>query len=204
MFYVSPLGLDLYIGLPESEHHRVGTLYPGKAAGLNLNTPFYKQYLASGTPIFRAFHSLSGMDSVRAMNTPAAWASASPASGGIATADGLARFYQSLMGYGTGNLFPPAVLRDLATIRTQGDDLTLLTPTAFSCGAMLDPRNAEGKPIRRLFGGTGFGHAGAGGSHAFALPDQGISFAYTMNQMELSVLPAHKTTELLSALLQKT
>lgn len=200
-----PLGLDLYIGLPESEHHRVGTLYPGKAAELDLGTPFYKQYLVSGTPIFRAFHSLTGLDSVRAMNTPAAWTSASPASGGIATANALARFYQCLMGLTAETVFPETVLRDLSSIRTQGDDLTLLTPTAFSCGAMLDPVDpATGQPLLHLFGGTGFGHAGAGGSHAFALPNRGISFAYTMNQMELSVLPAHKTTTLLSALLQQT
>ncbi|MBT9449782.1 beta-lactamase family protein [Akkermansia glycaniphila] len=196
-----PLGLDLYIGLPESEHHRVGTLYPGKAAGLDLDTPFYRQYLTSGTPIYRAFHSLSGIDSVRAMNTPVAWASASPASGGIATATGLARFYQILLRHDAPHLFPPSVLHDLATIRTQGDDLTLLTPTAFSCGAMLDPADpATGRPLRRLFGGTGFGHAGAGGSHAFALPSSGLSFAYTMNQMELSVLPSRKTLELVTVI----
>jgi len=41
---------------------------------------------------------------------------------------------------------------------------------------------------------------GAGGSHAFGDPTAEISFAYTMNQMDLSVLPGRKCRELVDAL----
>ena len=37
---------------------------------------------------------------------------------------------------------------------------------------------------------------GAGGSHAFADPENKIAFAYVMNQMEQSVLPNEKSLRL--------
>jgi CubicO group peptidase (beta-lactamase class C family) len=55
---------------------------------------------------------------------------------------------------------------------------------------------------RRIFGpsGTSFGHPGAGGSHAFADPDNKIAFAYVMNQMEQSLLPNEKSLRLVDAI----
>ena len=44
------------------------------------------------------------------------------------------------------------------------------------------------------------GQPGAGGSHAFADPEHGISFAYVMNQMEPGVLPGPKALRLIEAL----
>jgi len=54
----------------------------------------------------------------------------------------------------------------------------------------------------RLFGpsGTSFGHPGAGGSHAFADPENKIAFAYVMNQMEQSVLTNEKSLRLVDAI----
>jgi len=45
-----------------------------------------------------------------------------------------------------------------------------------------------------------FGHPGAGGSHAFADPENNIAFAYVMNQMEQSVLPNEKSLRLIEAI----
>lgn len=201
----APLGIDFFIGLPESEFGRVGTLYPGKTDKDTLNTPFYKQYLTPGTPIFNAFHSLKGLETIRLMNTPAAWTCASPAFGGVASAKGLAQFYQACLGNLMPDLFPDEVRSWMATPLIDGEDLTMMTPTAFSCGFMLDPVNHDAPNgqtlLRHLFGKRGFGHAGAGGSHAFADPESGISFSYTMNQMDLNVLPGEKTRLLVDALL---
>ena len=44
------------------------------------------------------------------------------------------------------------------------------------------------------------GHPGAGGSHAFGDPESGISFAYVMNQMELSPLPKEKCLDMVKAI----
>jgi CubicO group peptidase (beta-lactamase class C family) len=46
---------------------------------------------------------------------------------------------------------------------------------------------------------SAFGHAGAGGSLAFADPETGIGFAYLMNQMELGVLPNDRCLALVDA-----
>jgi len=55
---------------------------------------------------------------------------------------------------------------------------------------------------RRIFGPSqlAFGHPGAGGSHAFADPENGISFAYVMNQMEQSLLPNEKSLRLVDTM----
>ncbi len=73
-------------------------------------------------------------------------------------------------------------------------------PTAFSAGFMKDSVSAP----RRIFGTSAdaFGHPGAGGSHAFADPENGIAFAYVMFQMEQSLLPNENSQRLIHALYQ--
>lgn len=184
-----PWNLDFYIGLPESEFHRVAALQaPRLQPGYMQQDAFYKKYFDTGSAVYRAFHSITGYGTPREMSTPAAWQCASPAKGGVASARGLARFYQMLMSEAV-----PAVVRDwLSTPQCSGWDETLQQPTAFTCGAMCEPAH--------LFPGGGFGHAGAGGSHAFCTPETGLSFAYVMNRMELGNLPGKRVLSLLELL----
>jgi CubicO group peptidase (beta-lactamase class C family) len=78
----------------------------------------------------------------------------------------------------------------------------LLRPTVFSCGAQLDPVDGNGAKQRHIYGPShsAFGHPGAGGSHGLGDPETGISFAYVMNQMDLSVMPGLKCVEMVNAL----
>jgi CubicO group peptidase (beta-lactamase class C family) len=71
------------------------------------------------------------------------------------------------------------------------------------------PKQKEGRTgdcpsvvTRKIFGPsvTSFGHPGAGGSHAFADPENRIAFAYVMNQMEQSLLPNAKSLRLVEAI----
>ena len=80
--------------------------------------------------------------------------------------------------------------------------MTLHTETAFSAGFMLDPLDASGRKKRQIFGPSisAFGHPGAGGSLAFADPENQIGFAYVMNQMEIGVLPKSRAIALVHAL----
>jgi CubicO group peptidase (beta-lactamase class C family) len=98
--------------------------------------------------------------------------------------------------------FEPHTLDWMTTTLTQGPDRVLKLETAFSCGFMRDPVDAAGAKKRSIFGPSlkAFGHPGAGGSHAFADPENGIGFAYVMNQMEPGVLPTAKTLRLVEAL----
>ncbi len=184
-----PLGLDFFIGLPESEFPRVQMLQaPRIQPGYMQRDAFYKQYFDAQSSVYRAFHSITGYGTPREMSTPAAWQCGSPAKGGVASARGLAQFYQALMCD-----FIPAEVRDwLAIPQCCGWDHTLQQETAFTCGAMCEPAH--------LFPGRGFGHAGAGGSHAFCSPSTGISFAYVMNRMELGNLPGSRVENLLRVL----
>ncbi len=187
-----PLGLDFYIGLPEAERGRVALLRAPRMPGSGMpRSPFYTEYFTPGTAVHRAFNSLTGYSSAREMNTPAAWECASPAKGGVASARGLAQFYQALLGQLAGSPFPPEVLEWMTSPQCRGQDLTLLRPTSFGCGAMLEPAT--------LFGRGGFGHAGAGGSHGFAEPQAQRSFAFVMNQMELGILPGERVQRLIDA-----
>ena len=81
---------------------------------------------------------------------------------------------------------------------TTGLDRIFEIPTAFSAGFMKDPPDAR----RRIFGPSrlAFGHPGAGGSHAFADPENNLAFAYVMNQMEQQILPNEKSLRLVNAI----
>jgi CubicO group peptidase (beta-lactamase class C family) len=77
-------------------------------------------------------------------------------------------------------------------------DRVFQIPTAFSAGFMKEATESSKKIFARSR--SSFGHPGAGGSHAFADPENGISFAYVMNQMEQSLLPNETSLRLVEAL----
>jgi len=199
-----PLGLDFWIGLPESGYSRVATLYPGKADKSDLEEGFYREFHREGSLVRRAFSSPRGLHSVQDMNDPKAWLAGFPAMGGIGTASALAKFYQAAIG-ALASPLSSAVRAALATREIQGEDRILLRETAFTCGCQRDPVDEAGAKKRRLYGPSpeAFGHPGAGGSHAFGDPATGLSFAYVMNQMELSVFPGPKSLDLIEALFEE-
>jgi CubicO group peptidase (beta-lactamase class C family) len=135
------------------------------------------------------------------MNEPRAWSAGLPALGGVGTASALAKFYQVAIG-AIASPLKPWMRQALAAPRVSGHDRVLLRPTAFTCGAQQDPVDEHGHKIRRIYGPslTAFGHPGAGGSHGMGDPETGISFAYVMNQMDLSVMPGLKCVEMVDAL----
>jgi len=195
-----PLEIEMWIGLPEEHHHRVGTLYPGKMDKSDLETGFYKEFNQSGSLVQKSFSSPKGLRAVHEMNHPKAWAAGFPAMGGVATASALAKFYQAAIG--EIEFFSQDVLDWMATSQIMGDDRVLKTKTHFTCGFQKDPLDSFGQKLRNNYGASedAFGHPGAGGSHAFGDPLCGISFAYTMNQMELSVLPGAKSIDIVQAI----
>jgi CubicO group peptidase (beta-lactamase class C family) len=131
------------------------------------------------------------------MNTPDVRAQPIVSFGGIGSASALAKFYSMLANGGKFDgqtFFSEETIAWMTGTLADGMDRVFQIPTAFSAGFMKDPRNA----VRRTFGPSpnAFGHPGAGGSHAFADPENRISFAYVMNQMEQSLLPNEKSLRL--------
>jgi CubicO group peptidase (beta-lactamase class C family) len=195
-----PLKLEAWIGLPDSEFGRVARLYPGKQSQADLNSEFYQQLATPDSLVKRAFASPRGMQSVREMNEPRAWQAGFPAMGGIGTAVAVAKFYQAACG--AIDFFSPQVREWMECTRSSGDDKILCAPTAFSCGFQLDPLDGFGRKTRHHYGLSrrAFGHPGAGGSLAFGDPENGLSFCYVMNQMELCSLPRDKCLDLVKAI----
>jgi CubicO group peptidase (beta-lactamase class C family) len=183
--FAEPLGLDIWIGLPVAAPPDT----------------FYRALATPGTLQHKAFTSPRGLNGVSIMNTAENRARSFVSFGGIGSATSLAKFYALLANGGTlggRSFFSAKTIAQMTTTLSAGMDRIFLLPTAFSAGFMQDPPDAS----RRLFGPSplAFGHPGAGGSHAFADPENNLSFAYVMNQMEQKILPNDKSLRLVEAL----
>jgi len=199
--FAGPLNLDLWIGLPEKENPRVATIYAAKAGNPPQPKQFYVDLVSPGTLARKTFTSPHGLHAVSAMNNPTIRAEPIVSFGGIGSANSLARFYAMLANGGEIDgraFFSEKTMSWMKTTLTDGIDRVFQIPTAFSAGFMKDATSS----MRRIFGRStsSFGHPGAGGSHAFADPENKISFAYVMNQMEQSVLPNEKSLRLVDAI----
>jgi CubicO group peptidase (beta-lactamase class C family) len=200
-----PMKLDLWIGLPESLHHRAAQILAARAGCGDVEDAFSQAMGTPGSITREAFSTPAGTISPSAMNSPALRAASLPSLGAIGSADSLAKFYAmlSLEGEWDGRqYFSRETIGWMTNRLTQGADKTLQTETAFSAGFMLDPLDSSGRKKRYTFGAaiSAFGHPGAGGSLAFADPENHIGFAYVMNQMESGVLPKSRAVALVHAL----
>jgi CubicO group peptidase (beta-lactamase class C family) len=200
-----PLALDLWIGLPESKHARVANIYAAKGGRPASPAAFYRDLATPGTLAQKSFASPVGLNSVSGMNAPAMRSLAVVSFSGIGSATALGKFYAMLANGGElegRRFFTKETLALMSTTLATGEDRVFRISTAFSAGFMKDPPGAS----RRIFGpyASSFGHPGAGGSHAFADPENGIAFAYVMNQMEQSVLPNEKSLRLVDEFYRQT
>ncbi len=199
--FAEPLALDLWIGLPPDQNPRVATMYAPKAGKPPEPKQFYLDVTKPGTLARKTFTSPHGLHAVSAMNKPEVRAQPIVSFGGIGGVNSLAKFY-AMLGNGGGledrQFFTEKTSAWMTTTLTDSVDRVFQIPTAFSAGFMKDSQRSP----RRIFGTStsAFGHPGAGGSHSFADPENKISFAYVMDQMEQSVLPTEKSLRLVDAI----
>jgi len=201
--FAEPMALNLWIGLPDTEYSRVAQMLAPRAVAAD----DFSMALARPDSLTRqAFSTPAGLLSPSAMNTPTMRSASLPSLGGIGHAASLGKFY-AMLGVGGEwegrRFFSRRVLDWMEAPLTQGPDKTLCTETAFSAGFMMDPINVRRQTKNRaLFGPSfsAFGHPGAGGSLAFADPENRLGFAYVMNQMEPGVLPGSRALGLIRAL----
>jgi CubicO group peptidase (beta-lactamase class C family) len=177
-----PLGADIWIGLPETEEHRVATLY---LATPDPRSPLQQKWQNDPDWIGRKLGTNSG-DDLGYVNSRIRHAEEIPASGGIASARGLARLYAPLARDGSVDgvrLVQASSLHAMREVRSASDcDLILRVPTTFTLGfskSWGSRRLGSGQHV--ILGRNAFGTPGLGGSIGFADPDARLSFGYVMN-----------------------
>ncbi|WP_030341582.1 serine hydrolase domain-containing protein [Streptomyces sp. NRRL S-1022] len=181
-----PAGADLWLGLPQTQRGRAGRVgpvdAPESAGGLKTRPKraVAEAYADPESLTRRAFAAITPLPDE---NDPAYRAAALPASNGIATAGGLARFYASLIGEVDGGtrLFTPETVALARAEQSAGPDRVLVVGTRFGLGYML---HGAASPL--LSPGS-FGHPGRGGALGFADPESGIAFGYVTNGFRQSV-----------------
>jgi CubicO group peptidase (beta-lactamase class C family) len=193
-----PLDLDFWIGLPDSEFHRVSDIYPSKPSPLQFLFPliaklprfllpgptkFLVDFGDTSKPVGAAFNNppISSNEGMEA-NTKK-WRNAEiPAANGHATARSIAKLYGVLANGGSlddFHLLSPDTIERGRETQSDGKDLVLGgMHTRFGLGFMLGTENVSMGPNPNAFG-----HGGAGGSLGFSDPDNHISLGFVMNQM---------------------
>ena len=182
----TPFGLDLWIGLPDSEHARCA----------DMRRPPHMADLGEITPVKQAafltkWASPGGRDAQT-------WRRAEiPSANGHATAPALARLMGVLACDGVldgRRLLSPGASAQAARARIKGQDLVLPYSIAWGAGFM---RN-EGLGLYGP-GAESFGHSGWGGSCAFADPERGVSAAYVMNKQSALLIDDPRPRRLIEA-----
>ncbi|MGV9378008.1 serine hydrolase domain-containing protein [Nonomuraea sp. NPDC003707] len=180
-----PLGLELWVGAPDTVIARTARLKAGESPQTGAGPaptegqaemakaaldPHSLMNRALGNP---GMHRLKG-----GANHPVILRAGWPAAGVVTTARGLAGFYRSLI---AGDLLRPETLRDAVRPRVHGPDRVLFLDTSFGLGYMR-PSMTFPMPSE-----TAFGHSGLGGSLGVGDPERGLGIGYVMNKMANAV-----------------
>jgi CubicO group peptidase (beta-lactamase class C family) len=196
------LGLDLWIGLPKKEHHRVSRVIAvppdlDALARIDLDAvpePMRDVMAAYADPTSLTARSLLTLITPPLNhNDPAEQSAEMPSTNGICTARALARFYAALIGEVDGQRILTADTVAAATAeRAAGVDRILRVPVRIGTGFGLPTPDAF------WYTPTAFGFPGYGGSLGFADPATGLAFGYVMNHVQEGV-PDRRAANLLEA-----
>jgi CubicO group peptidase (beta-lactamase class C family) len=201
----SPLGLEIYIGLPgEVPDARVADIYaPAYKLRMVFNIgklprDFVKAFLKKGTITNRSFTNPKVLGSPTNYNRRDMRSIELPAANGIVQVRDVARLYGIFATGGAELGIKPETLEAImkpAQDPAEGRyDQVLHLQSRFSLGFL--------KPFDELRFGTSdkaFGTPGAGGSFAYADPDTGTGFAYAMNRSGFYVFGDPRETVLSDA-----
>ncbi|GAA3242860.1 serine hydrolase domain-containing protein [Nonomuraea helvata] len=197
----APLGLDLWIGLPKTEQHRVSRIIAPPPdweamARIDLNAlpePLREVMAAYADPASLTRRSLAVVTPPLDHDRPEEQAAEMPATNGICTARALARFYAALIGEVDGHrILTAETLAAATTEQVSGIDRILRVPVRIGTGFGLPTPDAF------WYSPTAFGFPGRGGSIGFADPATGLAFGYVMNRV-LEGVPDLRAANLLAA-----
>jgi len=179
----TPLGLDLYLGVPESEDARVARIYPAVWDDPEIARLADQVLGDSSTLLGRVMGGPSNLFRYDDMwNTRLMRGAQMPSSNGHSDARSLARMYAACIGNVDGvRLLSDEAVTRATEVQSRGKDCVIGQPLTFGLGFALPPT------LGPSAGPAAFGHSGAGGSIAFCDPDRGVALSYVMNQMQLSM-----------------
>jgi CubicO group peptidase (beta-lactamase class C family) len=182
----SPFGLDLWIGLPDTEFGRVCEVQ--RPAAL---PDFGHINEATKAAFLVPWAQPGGRSSAewRRMEIPSANAHA--------TAEGLARLMGALANDGWldgDDILSPALVAEMARERIRGQDLVLPYVMSWGAGVMRNETEHPWGPAN-----ASFGHSGWGGSCAFADPETKLAGAYVMNKQSTQLMGDDRPKRLIEA-----
>lgn len=173
-----PLKLEAWIGLPESEEHRVGRMELDPDSPWSDEPPedITHRTIWCNPLLFPTYEDL-------AWNSRAYHAAEIGGAGGIATARAMARYYACMAQGGELDgvrILKPETIAAGLKLRSKFYDPYVVEPMAY--GTVFAVQTEQGR-----FGPApdAFGHSGAGGSIHGGWPSSGTGFSYTMNQMRI-------------------
>jgi CubicO group peptidase (beta-lactamase class C family) len=192
-----PLGVDLWIGLPESEEPRVSPLIQDPPTDVDpAMRAAMEAVMGPGTRGGRALLLDGAFAGEGTFNRRDVHAAEIPAANAITNAGALAKVYAATLGPIDGVQLIDAPTRDRARtqITPEGEpDLCLMMPSTFGLGFMVHG------PFTPYAGPGCYGHPGAGGSVAFADPGRELAFAYVMNTMATNLAGDLRAQDLIDA-----
>jgi CubicO group peptidase (beta-lactamase class C family) len=178
------LGLDFYIGLPESEEARVASLIAPDPAEMNFESKFTQAVMQPGSLTNLFLTNNGGAD----FNSRQIHAAEIGSANGMTNARGLALLYAPLA-HGGGSLVRPETVARMSRVSAATHlDATLQLPMRFGLGFMKSTDNRAFGGDSLIIGEEAFGHVGMGGSVGFADPAAELSFGYTMNRLGAGIL----------------
>ena len=181
--------IDFFIGLPESEDHRVAELVPFDIVR-NENSEQQKIKLTDAQKSQR--NSARTLD----IQNTKAWRQAEiPSANGQGNARGLAKLYSLIVPEDNNlKLLKDNTLKQMTTMQIEGRDLVLAVQVRWGVGFILNKHKIIYGPVEGAFG-----HSGYGGSCAFGDPENKIGVSYVMNRMLDNFNADGRSIELINA-----
>lgn len=192
-----PLGLDMFLGVPETEFSRLADLSGSRDRPQGGRLYLFDTVL--GEPESMTSKALTNPKTLMTSSNAEAWRRMELPSANLhATAAALASLYGKVAC--REGVVSAQALRRCQQEESVGDDPVLLTRTRFGPGFLLQQ---VGHPETGFGPGTqAFGHPGSGGSLAFADPEQELGFGFVMNQMGPYVMVDPRPRRLVDAVYQ--
>ncbi len=181
--------IDFFIGLPESEDHRVAELVPFNI----VRSENSKQQQVELTDAQKSQRNSAGTLDIQ--NTKA-WRQAEiPSANGQGNAGGLAKLYSLIVPEDNSlKLLKDDTVNQMTTMQIEGRDLVLAVQVRWGVGFILNKHKIIYGPVEGAFG-----HSGYGGSCAFGDPENKIGVSYVMNRMLDNFNADGRSIELINA-----